>query len=130
MPTPRPRNESTGDTRARGARAELHACRFLQAQGLQVVQRNYRCRWGEIDLVMRQGSTLVFVEVRYRSGASHGGALASIDHRKRRRLLRTAEHFLQARAPQAAARFDVVALQREPGGGVDIQWLRDAFAAD
>jgi putative endonuclease len=111
--------------RADGAAAERTAQRFLEARGLSLVQRNYRCRFGEIDLVMREGETLVFVEVRLRTHGGFGGAAASITAAKRARLLRAARHYLAGlqRAPQC--RFDAVLLGAP--GGAHIEWLRGAF---
>lgn len=108
-----------------GRAAEGLAARFLESRGLEIVARNYRCRRGEIDLVAREGRTLVFVEVRLRTGARYGGAAASIDARKRARVLAAARHYL-ARAPDAPCRCDVVLLDRlDPER---IEWIRDAFS--
>jgi len=113
-----------------GARGEDAALELLRAAGLALLGRNLRCRAGEIDLAMRDGAELVFVEVRRRAGMRYGGAAASVDAAKRRRLLRAAAHFLAplARAHWGGAtprcRFDVVAL--EAGGA---RWLKDAFRA-
>ena len=109
-----------------GRQAEQQACNFLQAQGLRLVEKNYRCRHGEIDLIMRDGEGLVFVEVRYRHGGSFGGALASIDVRKQRKLISTALHYLQARRQRCSARFDVIAI----GANSRIDWIPNAFDAD
>lgn len=111
--------------RADGAAAERAAERFLEARGLRLVERNYRCRFGEIDLVMRDGDTLVFVEVRLRTHPGFGGAAASITCAKRARLLRAARHYLAGlpRAPQC--RFDAVLLAA-PGESA-AEWLRGAF---
>lgn len=111
--------------RATGEAAEQRACRFLQSQGLRLVERNYRCRHGEIDLVMREGGELVFVEVRYRRDARFGGAAASVDAGKRARLIAAGLHYLQSKAPGANARFDVIALE----GGRQPHWIRNAFDA-
>ena len=81
-------------TRELGARAEAVARVHLQRHGLALLQSNYSCRWGEIDLIMRHADAIVFVEVRYRSHSQFGGGLASIDQRKQRKLVRTARHFL------------------------------------
>jgi len=118
------------DRAARGLHAERLALAHLVERGLVLVARNYRCRLGEIDLVMRDGDDLVFVEVRYRSGARHGGAAASVDHRKRRRLCLTAEHYLthgKYRRPPRC-RFDVVAVSGTPDAP-RVAWLRAAFEA-
>ena len=107
-----------------GREAEHRAERWLARQGLQPISRNYRCRGGEIDLIMADGQSLVFVEVRYRKSDSHGGALASIDSHKQRRLMLAAQHYLQTSGWQGPCRFDVVGFEtnnKEP------QWIRNAF---
>jgi len=120
------------DTRsgARGARAEAAAHDFLVARGLSPVARNYRCPHGEIDLVMLDGAELVFVEVRLRRGASWVSGVESVDAAKRRRLLASAEHFLQRHREHSGrgCRFDVVGV----GGSAatpDFDWVQDAFGA-
>ena len=107
----------------RGQAAEQQAATFLSRQGLVELQRNYRVRGGEIDLIMRDGEHLVFVEVRYRSRSEFGGAAASVTATKQRRLALAAQHFLLSRGYDVPCRFDVVALQ--PGQAP--QWIRDAF---
>ena len=110
-------------TTARGAAAEDRALAYLLRQGLALVVRNYRCKGGEIDLVMRAADgTLAFVEVRQRSGRAFGGAAASVTPTKQRRLLRAAEHYLGTLDHTPPCRFDVVAL--EPG---HLAWLPNAF---
>jgi putative endonuclease len=110
-----------------GEAAEAHACAHLQAAGLTLVCRNYRCRGGEIDLVMRDGETVVFVEVRFRASARFGTALESVDRRKRARLVVAALHYLQHNRVRAPCRFDVVGLGPERGGS-GLEWIRDAFS--
>ena len=115
-------------TKAAGDAAEAVALRHLQRAGLRLVARNYRTPGrggGEIDLVMRDGATLVFVEVRRRSRADFGGALASIGPVKRRRLVLAARHFLLRWPSPPPCRFDVVALD-----DTGVHWVRAAFAAD
>jgi len=109
--------------------SEALALAHLQAQGLRLVLRNYRCRGGEIDLVMMDRQTLVLVEVRFRSHASFGGAAASVDAGKQKRLMLAARHLLMKHAELAhyRARFDVLALTPQTGGGSQVEWLRDAF---
>lgn len=118
-------------TVARGAWAEQLACDYLTAHGLRLLQRNYRPPGrasGEIDLVMREADgTLVFVEVRQRRSARHGGAAASIGRVKQRRLLQAARHFLLRYTQLPPCRFDAVLLEGEPA---QILWVRAAFAAD
>jgi putative endonuclease len=110
---------------ARGADAENLAAAFLQQAGLVLVVRNYRCRFGEIDLIARDGATLVFVEVRMRSSARFGGAAASITAAKRKKLLRTARHYLTGIARPPACRFDALLID---GRDNSIEWLKNAFA--
>lgn len=99
---------------------------MLTQAGLHLEAQNVRYRLGELDLVMRDGPTLVFVEVRMRRSARFGGAVNSVDWRKRQRLLRAAQCYLLQRAgPTPACRFDVMA--REGHGWT---WVRDAFGVD
>jgi len=111
---------------AAGAAAEAAAAGFLAARGLTPVCANYRCRRGEIDLVLRDGATTVFVEVRLRTHPAFGGAAESIDARKQARIIAAARHYLAGK-PEAPCRFDVVLLDRlDPPR---IKWIRDAFSA-
>jgi putative endonuclease len=114
-----------------GRRGEDLACRHLEAQGLQLLERNYRCRAGEIDLVMLDRGTLVLVEVRSRSSSAHGSAAATVGYRKQQRFIRAARHMLLTRAEyrRLPARFDVVAIDAGPAGGTAtvVTWIRDAF---
>ena len=112
-----------GHTQDLGQRAEDRAQAQLIAHGLQPVARNYRCRAGEIDLIMRDGDCLVFVEVRFRRSSGFGGALSSVDARKRRRLTLAAEHYLVHHGWRGPCRFDVVAFDGHSGK----TWVRDAF---
>lgn len=126
-----PGAEQPLDRRARGDAVEDSALDYLQRQGLRLVARNARARGGELDLVMRDGEALVFVEVRYRAGSSFGGGAASVDHGKRRKLVRAAQAFL-LRHPQyteAPCRFDVIDASGDPQAP-RLDWLRDAFRAD
>lgn len=106
-------------TTAQGNQAEDRALAYLQRQGLDLVVRNYRCRFGEIDLVMRDAALLVFVEVRQRSSARYGGAAASVGSVKQQRLWRTAEHYLLRFRHPPACRFDLVAID-----GHTLNWIR------
>lgn len=115
-----------------GAAAEAQALAHLQGRGLTLVERNYRlargphARGGEIDLILRErDGTLVFVEVRARADARHGGAAASISAAKRASLVLAARHYLLRFAASPPCRFDVVAID-----GGQVQWLRGAFDAD
>ncbi len=107
-----------------GRLAEDRALAFLQGQGLQLVERNARSRRGEIDLVMRDGATLVFVEVRQRANSRFGGAAASIGAAKQARLWRCAQHFLCRYPVPPPCRFDAVCID-----GTAMTWLRHILLA-
>lgn len=104
---------------ALGRAAEDRALAYLQQQGLQLVERNVRWRHGEIDLVMRDGATLVFVEVRQRASQRFGGAAASIGAAKRARLWRSAQYFLRRYSAPPPCRFDALCID-----GAVLTWLR------
>jgi len=108
-----------------GAEAEQLAATFLQRQGLKLVEANYRCRFGEIDLVCNDQKTLVFVEVRLRGSDAFGGAAASITASKQHKLVLAARHYLQQLRSSPACRFDVVLLRGLRDN--DIEWIRNAF---
>jgi putative endonuclease len=110
-----------------GAAAESLAAQHLEAAGLTVLARNYRCRMGELDLVARDGEVLVIAEVRLRRSAQFGGAAASITWQKRRRIVRATRHLL-AREPalqRLRVRFDALVVEGEGA----IQWFKGAFDA-
>ena len=96
---------------------------------MRSVAANYRCRHGEIDLVMMDGDCLVFVEVRYRGAASYADAMATVDARKQAKLARTASMFLATRSAFAdhVTRFDVVGIDSDEDGTYSVEWMRDAF---
>lgn len=112
-----------------GQAAEDAAARFLQTQGAQVLLRNYRCRCGELDIIARCGDELALVEVRTRSSEAFGGAAASVDAGKQRRLARAAARLLQMRPDLARlrVRFDVMAVE-DPLGTPCIEWIKHAFS--
>lgn len=110
----------------RGRDAEARAEHYLTGRGLVIVARNYRCRYGEIDLIARDGNTLVFVEVRARRTNAFGGAAASITAAKRDKLRRTALHYLAALGRSPRCRFDAVLLS---GDADTVEWIRGAFGA-
>ena len=116
------------DTRqASGQAGEALALAHLQQQGLRLLAQNWRCKVGELDLVMLDGATVVFVEVRYRRHSAWGGAIASIDARKREKLARAASYFLQqqTRWAHSPCRFDVIAIDAvEP---LRLNWIQNAF---
>jgi putative endonuclease len=94
----------------RGAAAEALAADYLEARGLTLVARNYRCRGGEIDLIAKDGDSIVFVEVRLRRSEAFGGAAASIGARKRARLKFAAGHYLAGLGHEPNCRFDAILL--------------------
>jgi putative endonuclease len=112
------------DKQRQGRLGEDAALAHLLAHGLVLVERNFRCKGGEIDLVMRERGELVFVEVRRRAGMSHGGAAASVTPAKRKRLVLAAQVYLQRLATLPPCRFDVVAI--DAGA---LSWLRNAIDA-
>jgi len=121
-----------GTTKGTGEAAEARALAHLTQHGLKLVQRNYRvaagphARGGEVDLIVRErDGTLVFVEVRARRSASHGGAAGSVTGAKQRRLIYAAQHYLLQFASPPPCRFDVVAIEAD-----SLQWLRAAFTAE
>ena len=124
-----------GTTKRRGDAAEATALHYLVKAGLKLVETNYRTPGrggGEIDLIMRApDGTLVFVEVRQRSGQSHGGAGASISGLKQQRIIYAARHYLMRFASLPPCRFDVVLVQGglAAGEGAHIEWLQAAFDA-
>ncbi len=113
-----------------GQAGEDAACAFLVAQGLRVVERNYRCRAGEIDVVARDGATTAFVEVKQRAGASHGAAVEAVTAGKRRRIVRAARLYAaQHGLSDSPLRFDVVAIDWTPDG-VRVRHDTNAFDDD
>ncbi len=123
------RSDSKRSKSSKGQAAEDRALEFLRREGLRLIERNYRSRYGEIDLIMEDGRDLAFVEVRLRTNPRFGGALESVDRRKQAKLLATAAYFLQQRRLNRPARFDVVALAPSPDG-LAIEWIKDAFRVD
>lgn len=109
----------------KGMAAEERAATYLGKRGLVAVARNWRVRGGEIDLIMRDGATLVFVEVRARAGMAFGGAAASITTTKRARLIVAARAYLATLGREPACRFDAVL---EQDG--ELTWIKDAFQAE
>ena len=119
-----------GNTRLNAGReAEAYALRYLQQHGLQLIAQNWLCKRGELDLVMLDGDTVVFVEVRYRRHSAWGGALESVDFRKQEKLILAAQLFLQkeTRWADAACRFDVVAVEGNAKSGSPLNWIKHAF---
>lgn len=111
----------------KGVQAEQMALTYLEQQGLTLVEKNYHSRRGEIDLIMVDDGTLVFVEVRYRKSAKYGSALESVNYQKQTRIIHTAHTYLQQNPAQHSGhRFDVVAISPDKNIA-DILWVKDAF---
>jgi putative endonuclease len=107
----------------RGKSAEDQAHDYLIVKGLQPVCRNYRCKQGELDLVMRDQKSLVIIEVRYRKTDVYGSALESVTHSKQTRIIAATQHYLSTLRIDCPLRFDVVAIS----GNGDIEWIKNAF---
>ena len=114
-----------------GRRAEELAAEFLRARGFEILQRNFLRRLGELDLVARGAGVLVIAEVRTRASSAYGGAAASVDRRKQRRITRAASQLLQQRADLARlpVRFDVIVVRDPHGEAPRIEWIQYAFEA-
>ena len=114
-----------------GAAAEQQACNLLRKHGLKIQARNYRTRLGEIDIVARDGDTLVFIEVRLRSNSAFGTPSESITIGKQQRILRASQHYLQKNRikESQACRFDAVCLITQDDSAIgNVQWIKDAFS--
>lgn len=109
-----------------GARAEQLAADYLRRRGLMLVERNYRCRAGEIDLILHDGATLVFAEVRLRKSGAFGGAAGSITAQKQHKLRLAAQHYLQTLASEPPCRFDALLLDKLDENTVE--WIKNAFS--
>ena len=113
--------------RSKGFEFENTAREYLTSKGLKFLHQNYSCKLGEIDLIMRDGNTIVFVEVRYRNTKKFGSALESINTHKCNKLIKTAKHFLQTKHyDNFCCRFDAVAFDRTDTG-TEISWVVSAF---
>src|SRR5277367_549370 len=115
----------------RGAAAEALAAEYLRIHGLEILARNLRCKAGELDLVCLDDGVLAIVEVRQRESSQFGGALASVDGRKQRKIIRAARFFMQRERSwhDLSVRFDVLAVAGLPTGAHRIEWVKDAFRA-
>ncbi len=117
-------------SRNKGMLFERRAEQFLRRQGLKLLRRNFNCRFGEIDLIMRDGETLCFVEVKYRRSRAFGGAAWSLPPYKQRRVVAAAALYLQnRRGVTPPARFDALLIQQQPDGSETFDWIKNAFDA-
>ena len=119
---------SSVDARARGARIERLAAEWLSARGLTLIASNQQFKGGELDLVMSDGETLVFVEVRHRSDIRHGHPLETVTATKQRRLVHAARFYLARNRLSCPCRFDVLAVTGSPPA-LDFEWVQGAFDA-
>ncbi|MFO1430390.1 MAG: YraN family protein [Candidatus Competibacteraceae bacterium] len=110
-----------------GEAAETLACRYLERQGLVLIERNYRCRTGEVDLIMRDGDCLVFVEVRSRRHSRYGTPAETVTRTKQQRICRAAAHYLLTHHCNVPCRFDVIAILQQKQ---QLDWIKGAFQAD
>lgn len=110
----------------KGQQAEQLACDYLLQQGLTLVERNYYCRMGEIDLIMQHQNSLVFIEVRYRKNNLFGGAAESITTKKQDKLQKTALHYIQQHKSRQNTRFDVVAITGLQPEQI-LEWIQNVF---
>jgi putative endonuclease len=112
-----------------GFAAEKYARDYLVKQGLRWITSNYRCRWGEVDLIMKDANHLVFIEVRSRVSDAYGGAIESITYSKRQKILKTATHYMTVKNSYNtfSARFDVISIQ---GSAAKVEWIKNAFGVD
>jgi putative endonuclease len=115
-----------------GRQAEKQACIFLERQGLRLLCRNYLCRFGEIDLVMQDGASLAFIEVRFRKSSVFGSAIDSINYLKQQKLIKTAMYYLKANrlSAELPCRFDVIAMTLDKQGEFQISWIQNAFSSN
>ncbi|MCP4471266.1 MAG: YraN family protein [Gammaproteobacteria bacterium] len=113
-------------------RFEKQARDYLGAQGLRLLQSNYHCRFGEIDLIMRDADTVCFIEVRFRKSLDYGGASASITATKQRKIVKTALFYLSSNRGllNHPLRFDALLIQQQADGNHDFNWIRNAFYAE
>ena len=126
-----PRNARRDPRRILGDRGENAAERQLRKAGMDILARGFRYRGGEIDLIARDGSELVFVEVKTRTSDDFGNPEESVTWVKRRKILRTATYYLQSRsALEQPCRFDVISIRVDAQGDPVLEHLRDAFRAD
>ncbi len=115
-----------GKTQQTGQQAEELVCQHLQKEGLKLIDRNYRCRLGEIDLIMQEANDLIFIEVRYRENIFFGNGAESVTRTKQNKLIKAASYYLQQQKLHESinCRFDVVSLSSR-----GLEWIKNAFSA-
>ena len=122
-------------TREQGQYTENLACRYLESKGFKLIEKNFNCKMGEIDLIMKENNSLVFVEVRYRKTNNFGSGAESITETKQKKLIKTASLYLQrhAKLNEYPARFDVVSItgciETTELNKINFDWIENAFGA-
>lgn len=116
-------------TRNKGQKTETACCEYLQKQGLSLIEKNFNCRHGEIDLIMKDNKTIVFIEVRYRKNNDFGGALESITAIKQKKIKASAETYIQAHSISTDVRIDFVAMTQDANSQTNyaFEWIKNAF---
>ncbi len=115
--------QALGSNLSKGKWAEQQAYEFLLVQGLQLIQKNFACKYGEIDLIMQHEQILVMVEVRFRSSEIYGGAIESVNLKKQTKIIRTSQYYQIIHAVEQMLRFDVIAIAADR----KIHWIQNAF---
>jgi putative endonuclease len=121
------------DNKSKGQHYESLASDYLKEQGLKLLNRNFQCRFGEIDLIMMQREVLCFIEVKYRNSMGYGGAASAIPVQKQKKIVKTAQIFIAEnnRLKQHAMRFDALLMQQQKGDqNISIDWIQNAFYAE
>lgn len=116
----------------KGLQYEDLARDYLIEQGLELLESNYRCRYGEIDLVMHDHDEICFVEVKFRKSLAFGGAAVALPPGKQRKIVKSAQHYIanNRRLGNRALRFDAFLIQQQPDGGNEFNWIRNAFCTE
>ena len=116
-------------TRSKGQETEDACCDYLKNKGLVFLEKNFHCRHGEIDLIMKENKTIVFIEVRYRKNNSFGGAIESITPGKQKKVKTSAEAYIQNNAISGDVRIDFVAMTEDQNdqSGFAFNWIKNAF---
>lgn len=117
------------NTRQLGSIWEKKAAEYLVSNGCSIIDTNYRCRLGEIDIIMQDGGEICFVEVKYRTGGRYGGAIEAVNCSKQQRIRKAAVYYLTTKlhTQDILCRFDVLGFDMDEHGNVDITHIKNAF---